>query len=106
MSPVLNKPLGKPAGSSVKMAPFSSAAGAMFAPVVNRLHVYKVAVTPGTRAYMDAMMALPAWQDWSAQAQAETCIIDKYEIASNRIRRRLGFAHEVGRCRRIAPRRH
>jgi glutathione S-transferase len=34
-----------------------SAADAMFAPVVNRLHVYKVAVTPGTRAYMDAMMA-------------------------------------------------
>ena len=82
MSPVLNKPLGKPAGSSVKFL-FGdfSAAGAMFAPVVNRLHVYKVAVTPGTRAYMDAMMALPAWQDWSAQAQAETCIIDKYEIA-------------------------
>jgi glutathione S-transferase len=58
-----------------------SAADAMFAPVVNRLHVYKVAVTPGTRAYMDAMMALPAWQDWSAQAQAETWIIEKYEIA-------------------------
>jgi glutathione S-transferase len=58
-----------------------SAADAMFAPVVNRLHVYDVAVTPGTRAYMEAMMALPAWQDWSAQAQAETWIIDKYEIA-------------------------
>jgi glutathione S-transferase len=58
-----------------------SAADAMFAPVVNRLHGYAVAVTPGTRAYMDAMMALPAWQDWSAQAQAETWIIDKYEIA-------------------------
>jgi glutathione S-transferase len=56
-----------------------SAADAMFAPVVNRLHVYKVAVTPGTRVYMDAMMALPAWQDWSAQAQAEAWIIDKYE---------------------------
>jgi len=43
--------------------------------------VYKVAVTPGTLVYMDAMMALPAWQNWSAQAQAETWIIDKYEIA-------------------------
>ncbi|HEY8031461.1 MAG TPA: glutathione S-transferase family protein [Methylocella sp.] len=58
-----------------------SAADAMFAPVVNRLHVYDVAVTPGTRAYMDAMMALPAWQEWRAQAQAETWTIDKYEIA-------------------------
>ena len=55
-----------------------SAADAMFAPVV---HVYKVAVTPDTRAYMDAMMALPAWQDWSTQAHAETWIIEKYEIA-------------------------
>jgi glutathione S-transferase len=58
-----------------------SAADAMFAPVVNRLHVYKVAVTSGARAYIDAMMALPAWQDWSTQAQSETWIIEKYEIA-------------------------
>jgi len=58
-----------------------SAADAMFAPVVNRLHVYDVVVTPATRAYVDTMMALPAWQNWSAQAQAEPWIIDKYEIA-------------------------
>jgi glutathione S-transferase len=58
-----------------------SAADAMFAPVVNRLHVYDVAVTSATRAYMDAMMALPAWQEWRAQAEAETWIIDKYEAA-------------------------
>ncbi|PZR87003.1 MAG: glutathione S-transferase [Hyphomicrobiales bacterium] len=49
-----------------------SAADAMFAPVVNRLHVYDVTVTAATSAYMDAMMALPAWQDWRAQAEAET----------------------------------
>lgn len=58
-----------------------SAADAMFAPVVNRLHVYDVAVTPATRAYMDAIMALPAWQEWQAQAKAETWIIGKYEAA-------------------------
>jgi glutathione S-transferase len=85
MSPASNRHLGKPAGSSVKLAPFSSAIfrrpTRCSRPVVNRLHVYKVAVTPGTRDYMDAMMALPAWQNWSAQAQAETWIIDKYEIA-------------------------
>jgi glutathione S-transferase len=57
-----------------------SAADAMFAPVVNRLHVYDVVVTPATRAYMDAVMALPAWQDWSAQAQAEPWTIGKYEV--------------------------
>ena len=58
-----------------------SAADAMFAPVVNRLHVYDVTVTAATRAYMDAMMALPAWQEWRAQAEAETWIIGKYEAA-------------------------
>jgi glutathione S-transferase len=58
-----------------------SAADAMFAPVVNRLHVYDVAVTAATRAYMDAMMALPVWQEWRAQAEAETWIIGKYEAA-------------------------
>jgi glutathione S-transferase len=58
-----------------------SAADAMFAPVVNRLHVYDVTVTPATRAYMDAMMALPAWHEWHAQAQAEPWKIGKYEVA-------------------------
>jgi glutathione S-transferase len=57
-----------------------SAADAMFAPVVNRLHVYDVAVTPVTRAYMDAMMALPAWKEWQVQAKAEPWTIGKYEV--------------------------
>jgi glutathione S-transferase len=52
----------------------------MFAPVVNRLHVYDVTVTPATRVHMDAMMALPAWQEWRAQAVAESWI-GKYEAA-------------------------
>lgn len=56
-----------------------SAADAMFAPVVNRLHVYDVAVTASTRTYMDAMMALPAWQNWSTEAEAEPWTIGKYE---------------------------
>jgi glutathione S-transferase len=56
-----------------------SAADAMFAPVVNRLHVYDVAVTASTRTYMDAMMALSAWQNWSTQAEAEPWTIGKYE---------------------------
>jgi glutathione S-transferase len=48
--------------------------------VVNRLHVYDVDVSAPTRSYMHRMMALPAWQDWAAQAQAEPRVIDKYEI--------------------------
>jgi glutathione S-transferase len=58
-----------------------SAADAMFAPVINRLHVYDVPVAAATRAYMDAVMALPAWQEWQTQAKAEPWTIDKYEVA-------------------------
>jgi glutathione S-transferase len=55
------------------------AADAMFAPVVNRLHIYDAPVSQTTRAYMDRMMALPAWQEWRAQAAAEPWTIAKYE---------------------------
>ena len=41
-----------------------SAADAMFAPVVNRLHVYDIPVAKPARAYMEAVMALPAWKAW------------------------------------------
>ena len=57
-----------------------SAADAMFAPVVNRLHVYAAPVAPQTRAYMDAVMALPAWRDWSAGAAAEPWTIEKFDL--------------------------
>lgn len=58
-----------------------SAADAMFAPIVNRLHVYDVAVGPQTRAYMDAMRVLPSWREWSAGAETEDWAIEKYEVA-------------------------
>ncbi|HYP58696.1 MAG TPA: glutathione S-transferase family protein [Beijerinckia sp.] len=56
------------------------AADAMFAPVVNRLHIYEAPVDAATRSYMDAVMALPAWQDWSKAAQAEEWKIEKYDV--------------------------
>jgi len=56
-----------------------SAADAMFAPVVNRFHAYDVPVAKTTRAYMEAMMALPAWKAWIADAEAEPWRIEKYE---------------------------
>jgi glutathione S-transferase len=56
-----------------------SAADAMFAPVVNRLHVYDAPVAADTRAYMDAMMALPAWRQWEADAEAEPWAMLKYD---------------------------
>ena len=56
-----------------------SAADAMFAPVVNRFDAYAVKVRPETRAYMDAVMALPAWKAWIDEAEAEPWHLDKYD---------------------------
>ncbi len=56
-----------------------SAADAMFAPVVNRFHAYAIEVGPETRFYMDAVMALPAWQAWIADGKAEPWTIEEYE---------------------------
>lgn len=56
-----------------------TAADAMFAPVVNRLDTYAIPVAPETQRYMDAVMALPAWQAWVAGARAEPWFIDRYE---------------------------
>jgi glutathione S-transferase len=58
-----------------------SAADAMFAPVVHRFRTYAIAVTKETRAYMDAMMALPAFAEWTKDGLAETIIIEKFETA-------------------------
>jgi len=58
-----------------------SAVDAMFAPVVNRFHAYDAAVAETTRAYMEAIMALPAWKAWIVDAEAEPWRIDRYEQA-------------------------
>ncbi|MGL5137395.1 MAG: glutathione S-transferase [Beijerinckiaceae bacterium] len=58
-----------------------TAADAMFAPVVNRFHVYDLPRSATSHAYMAAMMALPAWQEWEAAASAETWVIDSSEVA-------------------------
>ncbi len=56
-----------------------SAADAMFAPVVNRLHIYDVKLPRAMRAYLDAVMALPAWLDWEKGARAEPWKIAHYD---------------------------
>jgi len=56
------------------------AADAMYAPVVARLHTYAVAVGAGTRAYMDAVMALPAWREWHTAAVKEPWVLAEDEV--------------------------
>ena len=58
-----------------------SGADAMYAPVVHRFRSYAIEVAPAVRDYMDAMMALPAFQEWTRAALAEKLVIDKFEIA-------------------------
>ncbi len=56
-------------------------ADAMFAPVVHRFRTYAIAAAPDVQAYMDTMMSLPAFQEWTRAALAETIIIEKFENA-------------------------
>jgi glutathione S-transferase len=51
------------------------AADAMYAPVVARLHSYCLEVGPVSHAYMDAVMALPAWSEWRAAALKEPWVM-------------------------------
>jgi glutathione S-transferase len=51
------------------------AADAMYAPVVSRFHTYAVEVGESSRAYMDAMMALPAWGEWKEAALKEPWVL-------------------------------
>jgi glutathione S-transferase len=52
-----------------------TAADAMYAPVVARLHSFGLPVGPASRAYMDAVMALAAWQEWCDAALKEKWIM-------------------------------
>ena len=57
------------------------AADAMFAPVVHRFRTYAIDVSPVAKAYMETMMALPAFAEWTKAGLAETLVIDKFETA-------------------------
>jgi glutathione S-transferase len=54
-------------------------ADAMFAPVVHRFRTYAIEVTPVVADYMNAMMAQPAFQEWTRAGLAETIVIEKFE---------------------------
>jgi glutathione S-transferase len=55
------------------------AADAMFAPVVHRFRTYAIALEPPAQDYMNAMMSLPAFQEWTRAGLAETLVIEKFE---------------------------
>jgi glutathione S-transferase len=57
-----------------------TAADAMYAPVVSRFHTYGVEVGRAARAYMDAILGLPAWSEWQAAAAAEPWVLPEDEV--------------------------
>jgi glutathione S-transferase len=57
-----------------------TAADAMYAPVVSRLHTYAADVGKASAAYMQAVMALPAWQEWCAAALKEEWVLAEDEV--------------------------
>ncbi|SRR5216684_1568903 len=56
------------------------AADAMYAPVVARFHTYAVEVGAVARAYMEAVMRLPAWREWRTTALAEPWVLAEDEV--------------------------
>jgi glutathione S-transferase len=56
------------------------AADAMYAPVVSRFHTYAIDVGPAARAYMEAVMTLPAWSEWRAAALKEPWVLPEVEV--------------------------
>ena len=67
------------AGGPFLFGPFT-AADAMYAPIVSRLHTYAVDVSRTARAYMDAIMGLPAWAEWTAAALKEEWVLAEDEV--------------------------
>jgi glutathione S-transferase len=55
------------------------AADAMYAPVVSRFHSYGLPISATARAYMDAVMALPAWRAWYEAALEEPWVMQHNE---------------------------
>ena len=57
-----------------------SAADAMYAPLVTRLDTYSIALDATTRAYADAILVLPAFQEWRSAAMEEEWIVGADEV--------------------------
>ncbi|HET8729462.1 MAG TPA: glutathione S-transferase, partial [Alphaproteobacteria bacterium] len=57
-----------------------TAADAMYAPVATRIRTYDLPVSDTAARYVEAIYALPAFQEWLAEALKEPWIVDEDEI--------------------------
>lgn len=71
--------LGRFAGTGPFLFGEFSIADAMYAPVVSRFHTYGVELSGTADAYARNILALPAFRQWVADANAETEVAPQYE---------------------------
>ena len=57
-----------------------SVADAMYAPVVARLHSYRIEVDGTVQDYIEAVRSLPAMQEWAAAGAAEPWVLEREEV--------------------------
>lgn len=57
-----------------------SIADAMYAPVVNRIHIYQLSSTEAVQRYSQAISSLPAWQQWEKEGKEEPWVCDAVEF--------------------------
>ncbi len=57
-----------------------NAVDAMFAPVATRIRTYELSVSDLAQEYVEAIYALPAFQEWFAEAVKEPWIVEQDEI--------------------------
>jgi len=62
-----------------------TAADAMYAPLATRLDTYSIALDATTRAYVDAILSLPAFQEWRFAALREEWIVAADEVDEDAI---------------------
>jgi glutathione S-transferase len=55
-------------------------ADAMYAPIVTRFRTYRIELERDAEAYCDAIMGLPAMQEWIAAASNEPMIVEQSEF--------------------------
>jgi glutathione S-transferase len=62
-----------------------SAADAMYAPLATRLDTYSIDLDSTTRTYVDAILSLPAFQEWRSAALKEEWIVPADEVDEDAI---------------------
>jgi glutathione S-transferase len=73
-----------------------TAADAMFAPVATRIRTYELPVTDLAMEYVEAIYALPAFQEWLSAAVKEAWVVERDEIDTVQAQRKLAKSDAAG----------